>query len=82
MYNKYGWWNEFVQTIAQCRVQSEVYMEQCWLYSLTAAGRKDLQFKSDEREEEKQQQGVIQLQSQSIFFHDIWSVKIYILLKI
>ena len=32
--------------IAQCRVQNEVYMEQCWLYSLTAAGGKDLRFLS------------------------------------
>ena len=28
--------------IAQCRVQGEVYMEQCWMYNLAAAGRKDL----------------------------------------
>ena len=30
------------RVIAQCRVQGEVYMEQCWLYSLTVAGGKDL----------------------------------------
>ena len=35
-----------VRLIAQCRVQGKVYMEQCWLYSLTAAGRKDLQYLS------------------------------------
>ena len=28
--------------IVRCRVQGEVYMEQCWLYNLIAAGRKDL----------------------------------------
>ena len=32
--------------IAQCSVQSEVYMEQCWLCSLTAAGRKDQRYLS------------------------------------
>ena len=31
---------------AQCRIQGEVYMEQCWLYSLTAAGRKDRRYLS------------------------------------
>ena len=29
-----------------CTVQSEVFREQCWLYSLTAAGRKDLRYLS------------------------------------
>ena len=31
------------RVIAQCREQGEVYMEQCSSYSLTAAGRTDLQ---------------------------------------
>ena len=36
----------FVQINAPCRVQAEVYREQRWLYSLTAAGRKDLRYLS------------------------------------